>query len=282
MGKVKVRKRRLRRLSLKWSFFLYAAVAVLAALAAIMLLTAICSELQSDLYHRWEERYGEQYRIPAQLVVDGEVVGEQMAYSTSLFELVPEEESARYDPLRPDHAAFLPGRLRPLYPHRRGAVLPPQVEAAPAPDRGSRRPHRPKRPRFHHPRAGKGQRDGQGACRHGEDALCAFRFQPRPLAHARTAPADAGRLFPRPAHAADRPARVQRLFEEVRRRQPDAGKGAGYARGDGRPHFPPRALRRHHGRGGAAGRSLRRSRGGGRRRPARADGGGGQGSSAAA
>ena len=46
MGKVKVRKRRLRRLSLKWSFFLYAAVAVLAALAAIMLLTAICSELQ--------------------------------------------------------------------------------------------------------------------------------------------------------------------------------------------------------------------------------------------
>ena len=81
MGKVKVRKRRLRRLSLKWSFFLYAAVAVLAALAAIMLLTAICSELQSDLYYRWETRYGEQYRIPAQLVVDGEVVGEQMAYS---------------------------------------------------------------------------------------------------------------------------------------------------------------------------------------------------------
>ena len=63
MGKVKARKRRLRRLSLKWSFFLYAAVAVLAALAAIMLLTAICSELQSDLYHRWETRYGEQYRI---------------------------------------------------------------------------------------------------------------------------------------------------------------------------------------------------------------------------
>ena len=97
MGKVKARKRRLRRLSLKWSFFLYAAVAVLAALAAIMLLTAICSELQSDLYHRWETRYGEQYRIPAQLVVDGEVVGEQMAYSTSLFELVPEEEHARYN-----------------------------------------------------------------------------------------------------------------------------------------------------------------------------------------
>ncbi|HIS03941.1 MAG TPA: HAMP domain-containing histidine kinase [Candidatus Pullichristensenella avicola] len=96
MGKVKARKRRLRRLSLKWSFFLYAAVAVLAALAAIMLLTAICSELQSDLYDRWEMRYGEQYRIPAQLVVDGEVVGEQMAYSTSLFELVPEEEYARY------------------------------------------------------------------------------------------------------------------------------------------------------------------------------------------
>ena len=96
MGKVKARKRRLRRLSLKWSFFLYAAVAVLAALAAIMLLTAICSELQDGLYHRWETRYGAQYRIPAQLVVDGEVVGEQMAYSTSLFELVPEEEYARY------------------------------------------------------------------------------------------------------------------------------------------------------------------------------------------
>ena len=76
MGKVKARKRRLRRLSLKWSFFLYAAVAVLAALAAIMLLTAICSELQNGLYHRWETRYGAQYRIPAQLVVDGEVVGE--------------------------------------------------------------------------------------------------------------------------------------------------------------------------------------------------------------
>ena len=74
MGKVKARKRRLRRLSLKWSFFLYAAVAVLAALAAIMLLTAICSELQNDLYHRWEMRYGAQYRIPAQLFVDGEVV----------------------------------------------------------------------------------------------------------------------------------------------------------------------------------------------------------------
>ena len=97
MGKVKARKRRLRRLSLKWSFFLYAAVAVLAALAAIMLLTAICSELQDGLYHRWETRYGAQYRIPAQLVVDGEVVGEQMAYSTSLFELVPEEEHARYN-----------------------------------------------------------------------------------------------------------------------------------------------------------------------------------------
>ena len=97
MGKVRLRKRRLRRLSLKWSFFLYAAVAVLAALAAIMLLTAICSELQSDLYFSWETRYGEQYRIPAQLVVDGEVVGEQMAYSTSLFELVPEEEHARYN-----------------------------------------------------------------------------------------------------------------------------------------------------------------------------------------
>ena len=96
MGKVRLRKRRLRRLSLKWSFFLYAAVAVLAALAAIMLLTAICSELQNGLYHRWETRYGAQYRIPAQLVVDGEVVGEQMAYSTSLFELVPEEEYARY------------------------------------------------------------------------------------------------------------------------------------------------------------------------------------------
>ena len=76
MGKVRLRKRRLRRLSLKWSFFFYAAVAVLAALAAIMLLTAICSELQNGLYHRWETRYGAQYRIPAQLVVDGEVVGD--------------------------------------------------------------------------------------------------------------------------------------------------------------------------------------------------------------
>ena len=156
MGKVKVRKRRLRRLSLKWSFFLYAAVAVLAALAAIMLLTAICSELQSDLYYRWEERYGEQYRIPAQLVVDGEVVGEQMAYSTSLFELVPEEEHALYN---------LYGRITLLsypvvsilHPHRRRALLPPQIEAALARHRGSRRPHRPKRPRFYHRRTGKGQ-----------------------------------------------------------------------------------------------------------------------------
>ena len=96
MGKVKARKRRLRRLSLKWSFFLYAAVGVVIALTAIMALTALCSELQSQLYDKWMDEYGETYRIPAQLVVDGEVIGEQFTYSSSVFDLVPEEERARY------------------------------------------------------------------------------------------------------------------------------------------------------------------------------------------
>lgn len=81
---------------MKWSFFLYAAVGVVIALTAIMALTALCSELQSQLYDKWMDEYGETYRIPAQLVVDGEVIGEQFTYSSSVFDLVPEEERARY------------------------------------------------------------------------------------------------------------------------------------------------------------------------------------------
>ena len=239
MGKVKVRKRRLRRLSLKWSFFLYAAVAVLAALAAIMLLTAICSELQSGLYHRWEARYGEQYRIPAQLVVDGEVVGEQMAYSTSLFELVPEEEYARYT---------LYGRITLLsYPvvsvlsiltagvlFYRRKLKRPLRKIEEAAGRIARNDLD-----FTIPALEKGNEMDRAlaAMEKMRSALAvSSRDLWRTLEQRRQMQAA---LFPRPAHAADRSARVQRLFEEIRRRQPDAGKGAGYHRGDGRPHNPP-------------------------------------------
>ena len=96
MGKVKARRRRLRRLSLKWSFFLYAAVGVLVALTAIMALTALCAEVQNDLYYGWVEQYGAEYGRPAQLVVDGEVIGEQFTYTESIFDLMPKEDRARY------------------------------------------------------------------------------------------------------------------------------------------------------------------------------------------
>ena len=78
MGKVKARKRRLRRLSLKWSFVMYEIVCVLVALAIALALTAVCGELQNNLYNTWELRYGDKYRRPAQIVIDGEVVDEQI------------------------------------------------------------------------------------------------------------------------------------------------------------------------------------------------------------
>ena len=56
MGKVKARKRRLRRLSLKWSFVMYEIVCVLVALAIALALTAVCAELQNNLYNTWELR----------------------------------------------------------------------------------------------------------------------------------------------------------------------------------------------------------------------------------
>ena len=136
MGKVKARKRRLRRLSLKWSFFLYAAVAVLAALAAIMLLTAICSELQSDLYYRWEERYGGSTASPRSSSSMAKWWESRWPIRPRCLNSCPREESARYD---------LYGRITLLsYPvvsvlsiliagvlfYRR------KCEAAPAPDRG--------------------------------------------------------------------------------------------------------------------------------------------------
>ena len=97
MGKVKARKRRLRRLSLKWSFVMYEIVCVLVALAIALALTAVCAELQNNLYNTWELRYGDEYRRPAQIVIDGEVVDEQIYYSAGLLDIVPAEEHDRYN-----------------------------------------------------------------------------------------------------------------------------------------------------------------------------------------
>ena len=97
MGKVKARKRRLRRLSLKWSFVLYEIISVLVALSIVLALTALCANLQNRLYDSWEQRFGADYRKPGQLVVDGEVVAEQIYYSSSLFEHVPAEEHDLYN-----------------------------------------------------------------------------------------------------------------------------------------------------------------------------------------
>lgn len=97
MGKVKARRRRLRRMSLKWSFVMYEIVCVLAALAIALALTAVCAQLQNDLYSSWEARYGDKYRRPAQIVIDGEVVDEQIYYSAGLLDIVPAEEHDRYN-----------------------------------------------------------------------------------------------------------------------------------------------------------------------------------------
>ena len=49
----------------------------LVLLPLLVALTALCAEVQNDLYYGWVEQYGAEYGRPAQLVVDGEVIGEQ-------------------------------------------------------------------------------------------------------------------------------------------------------------------------------------------------------------
>ena len=177
MGKVKVRKRRLRRLSLKWSFFLYAAVAVLAALAAIMLLTAICSELQSGLYHRWERAMGSSTASPR----SSSSMARWWGSRWGLFDLaVRTRARGRIRPATPFTAGSrcFPTRSSPVLSILTAGVLfyrrklkRPLRKIEEAAGRIARNDLD-----FTIPALEKGNEMDRGACRHGKDALRARRL----------------------------------------------------------------------------------------------------------